>query len=285
MTKTNAKPGKPGRAGPALIVFGLSEDGKPRAGTFQESEIETTTKAAQAMGLAVLKVSGAQVQDLATKLPAGSVHANGHGFLPFIRGNLYEQLQKLAKAQGIEATALTPNGDQESGTPVKTEDHHATTKSQLPKSWDDIDIGHLVVAQDTDPKDGWWAATVVHKNGDMFTLRLQHQNRRRVVKHKYNLALMWPGDDVEPKPSKSKGPNSVYPKSWHTIELQALVLAREEGPMQEWWEATPIKVDGDMFTLKWRDFPTLPTFLRPRLALALLHPNPIGVKAPAIAAA
>jgi hypothetical protein len=284
MTKPKAKPEKSRQTDPALILFGL-EGGKPRAGTFAERDAEAATKAARSLGLAVLKVSGAQAQDLASKLSAGQVHANGRGFVPFIRETLYEQLQDLAKAQGIEATAFTPNGDEESGTPVKTADGHATTKSRLPKSWDDIDVGHLVVTQDTDPKDGWWAATVVQKNGEMFTLRLQHQNRRRVVKHKYNLALMWPGDDVEPKSSKSKGPNSLYPKSWQAIELQGLVLAMEEGPMQEWWEATPLEVDGDMFKLKWRDFPTLPTFLRPRLALALLHPNPTGVKAPSTAAA
>src|SRR5665811_939146 len=100
MTKTNAKPGKPGRAGPALILFGRSKDGKPRAGTFQEAEIETATNASKGMGLAVFKGSNAQAQELATKMPAGRVHANGRGFVPFIRGTLYAELQDLAKAQG-----------------------------------------------------------------------------------------------------------------------------------------------------------------------------------------
>ena len=286
MTKTHAKPGKPGRTGPALIVFGLSEIGKPRAGTFLEGEIETATKAAEGMGLVVLKVSDDQAHDLATKLPAGRVHANGRGFLPFIRGNLYEQLQDLAKAQSTKTNDSGLDGDPNSELPTKTAHGQSPTEQRLPKNWEDIDVGHLVVAQDTDPKEGWWPAIVVQNNGDMFTVRWQQpQSRSRVVKHKYNLALMWPGDDVHLKASEPKAPDSIYPASWQAIGLQALVLAKEEGPMEQWWEATPIEVDADIFKLRWRDYPALPPIVRARLALALLHPKPVGVKAESSAAA
>jgi len=49
--------------------------------------------------------------------------------------------------------------------------------------------------------------------------------------------------------------------------------------MEQWWEANPIDAHGDSFTLRWRDYPALPTIVRPRLALALIHPNPAGASA------
>jgi len=280
MTKTNAKPGKPGRADPALILFGRSEDGKPRAGTFQEAEIETATNASKGMGLAVLKVSDAQAQDLATKIPAGRVHANGRGFVPFIRGNLYAQLQDLAKAQGIDPTDRALNGESNSESPAATAHGKSGPEQRLPKSWDDIAVGNLVLAQETDPKDGWWEATVIKKSGDMYTLKWrQTLQRRNVLRHKFNLALIWPGDDPNVKPLAIKEPVAMYPVSWQAIGLNQLVLAKEEGPMEQWWEANPIDAHGDSFTLRWRDYPALPTIARPRLGLALIHPNPAGASA------
>src|SRR5450759_5729309 len=127
------------------------------------------------MGLAVLKVSDAQAQDLATKMPAGRVHANGRGFVPFIRGTLYAELQDLAKAQGIDPTDRALNGEPNSEPPAATAESKSGPEQRLPKSWDDIAVGDLVVAQDTDPKDGWWEATVVKKNGDMYMLKWRHR--------------------------------------------------------------------------------------------------------------
>jgi hypothetical protein len=286
MTKTNAKPGKPGRAGPALILFGRSEDGKPRAGTFQEGEIETATKASAGMGLAVLKVSDAQAHDLATKIPAGRVHANGRGFVPFIRGNLYAQLQDLAKAQGIDPTDRALNGESNSETPAAPAHGKSGPEQRLPKSWDDIAVGNLVLAQETDPKDGWWEATVIKKSGDMYTLKWrQTLQRRNVLRHKFNLAPIWPGDDPNVKPLAIKEPVAMYPVSWQAIDLNHLVLAKEEGPMEQWWEANPIDAHGDSFTLRWRDYPAIPTIVRPRLGLALIHPNPATASAETTAVA
>ena len=292
MTKTNAKPGKPGRSGPALILFGRSKDGKPRAGTFQEAEIETATNASKGMGLAVLKVSDAQAQDLATKIPAGRVHANGRGFVPFIRGNLYAQLQDLAKAQGIDPTDRALNGEPNSEPPAATAHGKSvpaeTSEQRLPKNWDDIAVGDLVVAQDTDPKDGWWEATVVKKSGDMYMLKWRHRlisQQRAFLRHKFNLALMWPGGDTAAKPLAIKEPVAMFPVSWQAIGLNHLVLAKEEGPMEQWWEANPIDAHGDSFTLRWRDYPAIPTIVRPRLGLALIHPNPATASAETTAVA
>ena len=40
----------------------------------------------------------------------------------------------------------------------------------LPTSWDDIAVGHLVIAQES-LDDGWWEAIVLARDGDMLTLK------------------------------------------------------------------------------------------------------------------
>lgn len=97
MTKPKAKPEKSRQTDPALILF-AHEGGKPRAGTFAERDAEAATKAARSLGLAVLKVSGAQAQDLASKLSAGQIHANGRGLVPFIRGDLMVAIGGLSRS-------------------------------------------------------------------------------------------------------------------------------------------------------------------------------------------
>jgi hypothetical protein len=45
------------------------------------------------------------------------------------------------------------------------------------------------------------------------------------------------------------------------------------GPEDGWWEAIVTGRDGDMLTLKWRDYPKYKRFPRHRLSVALLSPN------------
>jgi hypothetical protein len=40
----------------------------------------------------------------------------------------------------------------------------------LPRSWDEIAAGHLVIAQESLDY-GWWEAIVIDRKGDTFTLR------------------------------------------------------------------------------------------------------------------
>jgi hypothetical protein len=45
------------------------------------------------------------------------------------------------------------------------------------------------------------------------------------------------------------------------IGLGSVVLAHE-GPDEGWWEAEVIGINGRVFSLRWRDYPTQPTILR-----------------------
>ena len=283
MKKQKAKAEKSRQTSPALILFGLV-GGKPKAGTFVDSDAEAATKAAHSLGLAALKVSGAQAQDLAAKLSAGQVHSTGRGFVPFIRRDLFEQLKDLAKAQGIETNEPAASDQTNSSLPVDSSHAKSPHGHRLPKTWDEIQPDDLVLAQDVDLKDGWWQAVVTKKNGDMYSLRWQQAKSRRVmVKHKYNLALMWPGKSTATSADPKTLSAAVASANWETIGANQLVLAKEEGPMEQWWEATTIEAQDDRFILKWRDYSHLPPFIRPRIALALIYPVPSGPKAKASA--
>jgi hypothetical protein len=56
------------------------------------------------------------------------------------------------------------------------------------------------------------------------------------------------------------------------IGLGSVVLAHE-GPDEGWWEAEVIGINGRVFSLRWRDYPTQPTILRKAAELALLPPG------------
>ena len=63
------------------------------------------------------------------------------------------------------------------------------------------------------------------------------------------------------------------PASWDKIEVGHMVIAAEGQP---WYVAIVVARDGDMLTLKWRDFPQEPNVVRHAGALALLKPNPVS---------
>jgi hypothetical protein len=61
------------------------------------------------------------------------------------------------------------------------------------------------------------------------------------------------------------------PPGWDQIAPGHPVIA-EEGPGCGWWEAIVIERKGDVFKLRYRQFPKLPTFARRRTGLALMNP-------------
>jgi hypothetical protein len=68
-------------------------------------------------------------------------------------------------------------------------------------------------------------------------------------------------------------PDQPFPQDWNEIGVDHLVLAKQDGPWGGWWEAIPIEDNGDHLSLRWRDYPNLPTFVRRRFSLALLCPK------------
>jgi hypothetical protein len=63
-----------------------------------------------------------------------------------------------------------------------------------------------------------------------------------------------------------------FPRSWDDISIGHLVLATEGGG-EGYWEAIVIGVEGDMVTMRWRDFHGYAKFTQNRTAVALLKPS------------
>jgi hypothetical protein len=270
------------QAATPIVLFGVDEKGKPKAARFADKHADLAIKAAGQLQLQVLAVTDPAIADIAAKLPAGRIHANGRGLVPFIRKDLYEKLRAAAgPAAGPPSPATQTAGAASSGTPDKPVGHPG---AQLPRTWDEIGPGSVVIAQDG-PRDGWYDASVAERNGDMLTLRwCDYPRERRFVRHWATVALLYPNvhgaatdQPAKPGPGKAaaRKPASAdqpYPQTWEDIAGGCLVLAREDGPWRSLWEAIPTEVSGDSVTLRWRDFPKLPNVVRNRYALALLRP-------------
>lgn len=236
-----------------LIVFGALE-GKQRAGTFAEAEVALAKKAAAELGLSVLEVADKATQELAAKLRPGNSHANASGFLPVAPKSVYLRLTggigEKSKRNGVEL--------------------------RRPQNWDDLSIGDIVLSQDTDPEDGWWYARVLLIKGDMCTLQWHtRSDKQSFKKHKFNLALLWPGEDLPIAPTESKEQNSVYPVSWQSINAGDVVVCPEQGPVQQFWNCRVTELVGeDRLKLQWDGYPHVPEFERLRDGVALIYPIP-----------
>jgi hypothetical protein len=137
---------------------------------------EMVTKAAQLMDLRIYQAASEDLAALAKKLPEGRLYGNGRGFIPNIRQSLYSEI--IVTLAGEPQAAVGKNQDV---LPVAT---------GLPRTWDEIAPGHLVIAQEALDY-GWWEALVLARTGDMFTLRFRdYPQLPKFVRHRNALALM-----------------------------------------------------------------------------------------------
>jgi hypothetical protein len=93
-----------------------------------------------------------RIHQAGAKLPAGRLHATGKGLVPYIKGVLYTELLSAVMGE------LRPQQNPE------------PAPQDLPRSWDDVATGHLVIARET-LEFGWYEAVVIERNGDLVTVR------------------------------------------------------------------------------------------------------------------
>jgi hypothetical protein len=168
-------------AGSDLIVLGRDEAGKPRAARFPAGHNNLVAKAAKAMNLAVCKADGDVLAELAQKLPSGRLYATGRGFVPRVGRSLYDRLVEQLRLAGQQ---------------VPGEDAGQSGADQpapgLPDTWDDIAVGHLVIAHDS-ANAGWWEAIVLARDGDMLTLKWRdYPHQANAMRHAGAVALLKP---------------------------------------------------------------------------------------------
>jgi hypothetical protein len=178
-TTTKAKAGtKQSTPTAPLIVLGYDENYKPRAARFPATDAALVAKAAQLMDLKVYEAATEDLAALAKKLPVGRLYGNGRGFVPNIRQSLYSEI--IVTLVGEPQAAVSKDQDE---LPVAI---------GLPRTWDEIAPGHLVIAQEA-LEYGWWEAVVIARNGDMFTLRFRdYPKLPKFVRHRNAIALISP---------------------------------------------------------------------------------------------
>jgi hypothetical protein len=98
MSKTADNP-----TGPAFVVFGIGADHKPRAARFDDSQPKLVAKAAELMHLKLCEINSPALADLAKRLPVGRLYANGNGFVPPVRKQLYATLAATVAAASRNA--------------------------------------------------------------------------------------------------------------------------------------------------------------------------------------
>ncbi len=168
----------------ASLVLGPDEEGKPRAARFPAGQANLVAKAAKAMNLTVCKADGAALAELAKKLPTGRLYATGRAFVPAVSRNLYGKIVEQLRLAGQSAPETTDH----TGTDQSAAEHPAPG---LPATWDEIAVGHLVIAHEG-LKEGWWEAIVVARDGDMLTLKWRDYQQPNIVRHAGSVALLKP---------------------------------------------------------------------------------------------
>src|SRR3954447_25385612 len=171
------------RAGtePAVIVFGFSEHRIPQASWFSEAEAALATRAARLMGLRVLRIENEAHRELAARLRQGQVYAADRTFAPAVQREIFDALCELAGPVGAPSPVEITAGKDEA--------------ASRPASWDEIEIGNLVIAQES-LEDGWWEAIVVAIVNDQLVLRWRDYARMPCVRRARLEVALLPRVDV-----------------------------------------------------------------------------------------
>jgi hypothetical protein len=81
-----------------------------------------------------------------------------------------------------------------------------------------------------------------------------------------------PAPAAPPRPPEGTSKADLAPDTWDDIGVGNIVLATE-GPQEGWFESIVLRAENDVFILRWRDWPRLPTFTRRTWQIGLLPPG------------
>jgi hypothetical protein len=168
-TKKSAPTKPPAKA---YILAGADEYAKPRAARFSGEDPALLAKAAETMHLRLIEITEPEVAEIAALLPAGRLHANGKGLVPYVKGDVYSELL---------FAALAPLPPQINADPIPQD---------LPRTWNDLAPGHLVIAKES-LELGWWEAVVIERTGDLVTVKYRdYPQYPPLVRHRSVIALI-----------------------------------------------------------------------------------------------
>lgn len=188
---------------PALVVFGRDDAGKPHGSVFVESDAALARKAAAMMAMRVMPIETDSDRALAARLPKGKVFASGKGFVPFIKGALFEELDAACPSTADDTAeggvvAAEVEKPRPSKAAARSEPQHAEPSRQ-PSGWAEIPVGSIVLARPSLSNAEWYEALVTAAKADRFTLRLcDFPDRPLIHRRRMEIGLMHPKHQPEP---------------------------------------------------------------------------------------
>ena len=268
-----------------LVLFGIDSRGKPKAARFGKQHASLALKAATQLQLQVLAGNDPKIADLDRSGAGrpGPCH--------------WPDLRAVHSPRSLRSACLQRR---ETGPPIliprRTDRQARLDQRQVARR-----LTCRKLAGDRARRSGHRKQIAVRRagtrqssfsvDGDMLTLRWRDYPReRRIVRHRFRLGLLYPNATVgKGSPAKTSGhakhdkPAAAHPvandqslpKNWDEIDINHVVLAKDDSQWGAWWEAIPVEKAGDGFKLRWREkyAANVPLITRPRLDLALICPN------------
>lgn len=219
---------------PVLVLFGRDRAGKPRAAWFDGNQAKAALAAADTMKLRALPLMGDEQRVLAAELAHGRILPSGKAHVPGALRDLYGRFVALAG----ESAGLSIAGSQE---------------AELGDA-DQTAAAVIAMGGTEEP-----SSTAAHAAAAQ-----PHAEAREPIK-----AGSGADGPPKPQPGDRNFVGNPKPRDREEIGLGSVVLAHE-GPEDGWWEAEVIGINDQVFSLRWRDYPTQPTIVRKASELALL---------------
>ena len=263
------------------MVFGLDENGKPKAGRFPEKQAAIARKAARSLKLAICNLTRPKLSELAAQIPVGRIHAQGKAFIPYIKRELFDQL--AAATSPVSASAASKAAPSVSAAPAK-----GKLKVYIALGFDDRHTPHG--ARFIDPDEDRLMKVAGELKLNLYELRSAalialaeslpvgklgagpgSVPKIKQILYSEIVSGIAAEDEAVPR-GKMEGflpARTGLPKSWEEIAVGHLVIA-QECPDYGWAEAIVIDRKDKILTLRYLDYPKLPRFYRDFRAVALL---------------
>jgi hypothetical protein len=175
-----------------FFVLGFDNKGKPRGARFAEYNERVLNFVSDLMLTSVYPASAA-FTEAAMKLPPGRAYASGKAFVPPVKRDLIEKLVRILNTPGDESQQFKL-----AHPPGQTPGHEGEPEAKvsgLPRSWDGIEPGHVVLVPDDSPEEyGYWPCVVLSRDDQILTLRLRdYPKKGTYVRNIAQVGLLNPG--------------------------------------------------------------------------------------------
>jgi hypothetical protein len=191
---------------PALILFGNDAKGQPHAAWFPPEEADAAERSSGAQGYAALRITTENERAFAAKLPRGRICKNTKAQVPLLsrqRAGLLKALVTPAETQEPSngpqpPEMIAPSPATKLPVPAKhisppvLIDVSATPAPTIPRCWEDIEPGSVVLAHDQ-KTEAWFETVVLNAINDVYRLRWRDYSGYPVItRQRHQLGLIHP---------------------------------------------------------------------------------------------